>query len=137
MLDAIILGLITGFAVAQLANWLDFAMDYGHFLGKLRLNRAWKTAKKTGNVEQLEMEIQGTVGKPPDQQVSRMDRAYWDLSRFDAGLKLWLCKYCFGSRFSLVASITGCVIFWLTFGALSGLIFFTVSNSFFWYIINK
>ena len=137
MLDALVLGFVAGFAVAQLANWLDFAMDYGHFLGRLRLNKAWKTAKKTGHAKQLEMEIQGSVGKPADEQISRMDRAYWDLARFDPGLKLWLCKYCFGSRFSLVVSLAGGVTFGLTFGALEGVVFFTVSNSFFWYIINK
>jgi len=132
LLDTILLGLITGFAVAQLTSWLDFAMDYGHFLGHLRLNKAFRTAKKLGNVEQLEMEIQGTASLPADDQVARMERAYWDIARLDSSMTLWLCKYCFGSRLSLLISTLGFIS--VGFDGY-GLLFFMVSNSFFWYML--
>jgi hypothetical protein len=126
LLYFLIVSVTIGFVSAQVAKALDFAMDYGHILTKLRYSAARRHAKKQNSLEYFDTEFEKR-SKILDfsDRLNAIDNLYWKITAKSSALTIWLCKTCLSVRINIVFSIVTS-IFYLTANQIHFAAFFVL-----------
>lgn len=131
MIEQLVLYFSIGWSVGQLVRFLDFLMDFGHPLSRLRYFMAKRAAKKVGMVEWIKKRWHDANNMAFHDAIESMDKAYWDLASMRHPFTPWICRVCMGARLALVSAIVG------SFFVSMPLLYVLISFSMTFYIINK
>ncbi len=110
ILLVILLGLFIGYSIGKLADWLDYAMDYGNIFHRVRLEIIREFADY--RMAELDSRYDILSRYAPD-RINDIDNLLREFATNKS--RFILCKICFGTHILIVANL---LTFYFTFDNL-------------------
>lgn len=118
---------VFGICNACIALLLDFAMHYGHILGKVRFNIIRRAAKRLGRVEEFDEWAESGRDIIFGERVEYFDKLYWEIATHSNRVVAWMCVKCLSYRIFIFTYILTCV--GLEASILEAIVLFFVGSS--------